>query len=100
MNEADQAFLQDMATCLDETIKNLVLEERELSAKIGATRVAELREFWQQQLSADEETEFRRSLDYWDKILIYLWARSKRAHHSRAQVGQTFMKLAAKSKKN
>jgi len=96
MNEADQAFLRDMVKSLDETIRQLVLEEQALAAKIGAVRVEELRELWQQQLSPDEESEFKRTLDYWDKLLLYLWMRSKRAHHSRAQVGQTLMKLTSK----
>ncbi|TAN65930.1 MAG: hypothetical protein EPN17_15375 [Methylobacter sp.] len=93
MQQADQEFLHGMVAQLDETIKKLVIEEREVSIKIGAGRVEELREFWKQELSEEEEKFFRMTLDHWDKILIRIWARSKRAHHTRAEVGHTFMKL-------
>jgi hypothetical protein len=93
MQQADQEFLHDMVTQLDETIRKLVVEEKEVSGKIGSDRVEELREFWKQELSDEEERFFRITLDYWDKILIRIWARSKRAHHTRAQVGHTFIKM-------
>ena len=93
MNEADEQFLYDMVTQLDATIKQLVLEEKAAAEKLGAERVAELKEFWKQELSEDEETAFKATLDYWDKILLRLWARTKRTHHSRAEVGRTLMKL-------
>ena len=93
MKAEDQEFLQGMVTQLDETLKKLVIEERDVANKIGAGRVEELREFWKQELSEEDEKFFKLTLDYWDKILIRIWARSKRLHHTRAGVGQTFMKL-------
>jgi len=93
MQQADQEFLHDMAAQLDETIRMLSAEEKELAGKIGADRVEELREFWKQELSEEEEKFFRMTLDYWDRMLIRIWARAKRAHHTRAEVGHTFMKL-------
>lgn len=92
MKQADQEFLHNMVTQLDETIKKLVVEERDVANKIGEGRVEELTEFWKQALSEEEEKLFKLTLDYWDKILIRIWARSKRAHLTRAQVGQAFMK--------
>lgn len=89
----DIEFLAGMANQLDETIRNLVLEEQEILEKLGNDRVQELREFWNQEFTAEEEADFKRSLDYWDKVLIRNWANSKRAHQTRAQVGQTLMKL-------
>ncbi|MDP3330638.1 MAG: hypothetical protein Q8Q40_10500 [Methylococcaceae bacterium] len=89
----DEQFLKDMVTQLDETIRKLVVEEKELINKIGTARVEELIEFWKQELPEEEEHFFKMTLDYWDKILIRNWARSKRLHHTRAEVGRTFMKL-------
>jgi len=96
MNERDQEFLAGMVQQLDETIRKLVIEEHELIHKIGDARVQELKEFWNQELTGEEETDFKRTLDYWDKILIRSWANSRRTHQSRAQVGQTLMKLNSK----
>lgn len=92
MKQADQEFLHNMATQLDETIKKLVIEEKVVAHKIGDGRVEELTEYWRQALSEEEEKRFTLTLDYWDKILLRIWARSKRAHLTRAQVGQALMK--------
>jgi hypothetical protein len=93
MKTQDEEFLHDMVRQIEETIRKLVTEEKELITKIGVERVEELREFWKQELSEEEDRFFRMTLDYWDKILIRVWARSKRLHHTRAEVGHTFMKL-------
>jgi hypothetical protein len=92
MRADDEEFLYDMVTQLDETIKQLVIEEKIVADKIGNYRVEELREFWKQDLSEEEEKAFRLTMDHWDKVLIRLWSRSKRIHHTRAQVGHTLMK--------
>lgn len=92
MEQADQEFLHEMVLQLDETIKQLVIEEKTLCDKIGSVRVEELREFWKQDLSEDDEKIFKITLDYWDKVLIRVWARTKRVHHTRAEVGHTLMK--------
>ena len=89
-------FHSGMVLQLDDTIRKLVLEEQELVYKLGAARVQELKEFWNQELTIEEETDLKRTLEYWDKILIRTWANSRRAHQSRAQVGQAFMKLNSK----
>ncbi|MEI6333463.1 MAG: hypothetical protein WCS87_02790 [Methylococcaceae bacterium] len=96
MKPDDVDFLGEMVVHLDVTIRRLVIEERELIVKLGAARVEELKEFWNQELTGEEEAEFKRTLDYWEKILIRTWASLSRAHKSRAQVGQTFMKLNSK----
>ncbi|WP_446809443.1 hypothetical protein ACH50O_19645 [Methylomonas sp. 2BW1-5-20] len=93
MKADDVEFLADMAIQLDETIRKLTLEEQQIQEKLGQARVLELREFWNQKFTAEEETDFKRSMDYWDKVLIRTWANAKRAHQTRAQVGQTLMKL-------
>lgn len=93
MKADDLEFLAGMAIQLDETIRKLVMEEQEILEKLGHARVQELKEFWNQEFTAEEEADFKRGLDYWDKILIRIWANAKRAHQTRAQVGQTLMKL-------
>ncbi|MEI6068424.1 MAG: hypothetical protein WCP96_13855 [Methylococcaceae bacterium] len=96
MRPDDVDFLGEMVVHLDVTIRRLVIEERELMVKLGAARVEELKEFWNQELTSEEDTEFKRTLDYWEKILIRTWAHLSRSRKSRAQVGQTFMKLNSK----
>lgn len=96
MKIEDIEFLEGMVEQLDETIRKLVTEEHTLNHKLGSVRVQELTEFWNQELTSEEEADFRRTLDYWDKILIQTWAHLRRAHQSRAEVGQTFMKLNSK----
>jgi len=94
MKPDDKEFLNDMVIHLNETLKELVFEEKQLSDKIGYQRVEELKEFWNQELSEEEDRFFRRTLDYWDKILIQLWARTKRVRQTRLEVGRTMMKKA------
>ncbi len=96
MKPDDVEFLGEMVVQLNITIRKLVVDEHELALKLGATRVKELREFWNQELTGEEDAKFKRTLDYWEKILIRTWAHLSRAHKSRAQVGQTFMKLNSK----
>lgn len=93
MKPDDVEFMGDMVLQLDQTIQNLVVEQQMLVDRLGEIRVEELKEFWEQGLSPEEEAEFKRTLDYWDKILIQNWAHLRRAHNSRAEVGKTFMKL-------
>jgi hypothetical protein len=96
MNEQDQEFLHDMVLQLDETIRKLVEEEGVLCQRLGEMRVIELKEFWNQELSDEEEVEFKRTLDYWEKILIRTWAHLKRTYRARADVGKAFMMLNSK----
>jgi len=96
MNEADNEFLHDMVKQLDETIRQLAVEEQQLMDKVGAGRVEELLEYWRRELASEEEMEFKKSMDHWDIQLIRLLSRSKRAHNTRAEVGQTLMKMASR----
>lgn len=93
MKPDDVEFMGDMVLQLDQTIQNLVVEQQMLVDRLGEVRVEELKEFWEQQLSLEEEAEFKRTIDYWDKILLQNWAHLNRVHNSRAEVGKTFMKL-------
>ncbi len=97
MRADDEEFLHEMVAQLDETIKQLVIEEKMVADKIGTGRVEELKEFWKQDLSEEEEKAFRLTMDHWDKVLVRIWARSRRVHHTRAQVGHTLMKSTSKN---
>ena len=92
MNAQDKEFLNDMAQHLNGTIQELDAEEKKLSEKIGVQRVQELKEFWNHELSEEEERFFKMTLDYWDKILIQFWARIKRVRQTRLKVAHTIMK--------
>jgi hypothetical protein len=92
MKPDDKEFLDDMARHLNGTIKELDAEEKKLAEKIRLQRVQELKEFWNHELSDDEERFFKMTLDYWDKILIQMWARIKRVRQTRLEVGHTMMK--------
>lgn len=96
MNQQDQEFLHEMVIQLDDTIRQVTAEEKALVYRIGNDRVAELAEFWKKELSVEEELLLKASFDHWDKQLIRTWARLKRAHHTRAEVGQTLMKTNAR----
>ncbi|MCF7988555.1 MAG: hypothetical protein K9L60_13450 [Methylovulum sp.] len=96
MNEADKEFLHDMVKQLDDTIRQLVAEEQRLKDKIGVGRVEELLEYWRRELTDEEEMAFKTRMDHWDIQLIRLLSRSKRAHNTRAEVGQTLMKTSSR----
>ncbi len=92
----DQAFFRGLVNRLDETIRQLALEERELVRQMGDNRIDELQEFWKKDLSEEDEAAFKMAMDYWDKTVIRIWARLKRAHHTRAEVCQALMKSTGK----
>jgi hypothetical protein len=96
----DKEFLNDMIVQLDESIRQMAILEKETIERIGRVRVEELREFWKQELSEEEERFFRMSMDYWDKKLIQIWTRTKRIRHTRAEAGHTFMRKAVLTNNN
>lgn len=93
MINADKEFIQAMVRQLDTSIRKLADEEVMISEKLGQERVEELSELWFEELSYDEANEFKLSMDYWDKKLIWVWAHLKRAHATRAKAGQACMKF-------
>lgn len=92
MKQDDQIFINEMVRELDASIRALIAEEQRLMAKLGEERVAELQEYWQKQLPAEEEEAFKLSLDHSDKKLTWIWLRLKRARQSRTMAGQALMK--------
>lgn len=92
IKQQDQEFINEMVEVLDESIRRLTAQEQYLLTRIGADRVAELREYWQKQLAATDEEAFRLAMDHDDKKLTWIWLRLKSVHASRAKAGQTLMK--------
>lgn len=82
----DQAFFRGLVQRLDATIRQLALEEQELTRQMGDARIDELLEFWKKDMSEEDESAFKMAMDYWDKIVIRTWARLKRARHTRAEI--------------
>lgn len=88
----DLQFMEQMASQLDATIVELARREQQLKDYIGPERVEEIRELWDQRLDRSDELELRRSLDWRDRELLWIWSRQRRAHAARANVGQAFMR--------
>ncbi|NOQ14626.1 MAG: hypothetical protein GQ583_09155 [Methyloprofundus sp.] len=92
MKQADLDFVLEMVKQLDESIRQLTLDEQRISKKIAKERIEELREYWLQNMDAEEAEEFKLTFDHWDRMLIVNWARMQRAHDTRAKAGQAMMK--------
>ena len=91
MKQADLDFIHEMVIQLDQSIRQLTLDEERISHYIAAERIEELREYWTQEMDEEEAEEFKLSFDHWDRMLIANWARMQRAHITRAKAGQTLM---------
>ncbi|CAL1239003.1 hypothetical protein [Candidatus Methylocalor cossyra] len=94
LSNDDVQFLEQMVRQLEETIRELSEREQGLMRALGAERTAQLRELWASQLGREEELELRRSLDWRDRELLWMWARLKRARSARVEAGQAIMRRA------
>lgn len=92
MTPQDASFLEQMVQQLDETIRELAKREQELRVVLGPDRVEEIKDLWDQTLDRQDELELRRGLDWRDRELLWIWSRQRRAHSTRANAGQTFMR--------
>jgi len=92
LTNEDTQFLEQMVRQLESTISELSAREAHLAAGLGEDRVAELRELWDKQLSREDELELRRTLDWTDRELIWMWARLQRARSARAEAGKVIMR--------
>jgi hypothetical protein len=92
MKTEDQEFITEMVRELDDSIRSLAAEEKRLMNRLGDERVAELKEYWQKKMPAEDEEAFRLALDHNDKKLTWIWFRLQRARQSRAKAGQALMK--------
>ncbi len=90
----DTEFMAEMARQLDASIVQLAQREQALMNYLGAERVEEIRELWDRSLDPSDEEALRRSLDWRDRELLWIWSRQRRAHSARAQVGQACMRGA------
>lgn len=88
----DAQFLEQMVRQLEGTIRELSEREARLAAGLGEDRVEELRDLWEQRLDRDEELELRRSLDWRERELLWMWARLSRARSARAEAGKAIMR--------
>jgi len=88
----DEQFIAQTVRQLDRSIRELALREQKLMAGLYPGRIEELRELWSKALSPRDEEEIRRTLDWNDRELLWIWARQRRAQSARANVGQTLMR--------
>lgn len=92
MGDEEFEFIEEMVEQLEETIKKLNQEEARIMSKLDAVRIRELKAFWLQEMEEDDALEFKSTFDYWDKMMIFIWSRLRRAHSTRALAGQAIMK--------
>lgn len=85
-------FLREMIEQLDASIQELTRKEKGLAASLGSGRVAELKEYWDQALSPEEEWALKQSMDFRDRELLWIWSRLRRARTSRANAGEAYMR--------
>jgi hypothetical protein len=91
MEPVDPEFLAEMAKELEMTLRRLEQREAELVGLLGAGRVEELRALWAREMEQIDEDELKRTMDWDDKELIWVWARLERARQKRVLVGRTTM---------
>ncbi|QFY43060.1 hypothetical protein F6R98_10885 [Candidatus Methylospira mobilis] len=88
----DEQFIELTVRQLDHSIRELAVREQKLTSGLYPDRVAELRELWNKSLSRQDEEELRRTLDWNDRELMWIWSRQRRACSARANAGQTLMR--------
>lgn len=87
----DADFFAHMAEELEATARKLEARETVLVAQLGADRVEELAALWAKTLDPADEDELKRTMDWSDKELIWVWARLERARARRVLVGRQAM---------
>ena len=93
MSTQDNQFVEEMVQQLDETIRELAKREEELLIVLGPDRVEEMKELWNRSLNRQDELELRRSMDWRDSELLWVWSRQRRTHSTRANAGKTLMRV-------
>ena len=91
-SEEDEQFIQLTVRQLDHSIRELAVREQKLISSLNPDRVDELRELWNKSLSRRDEEELRRTLDWNDRELMWIWSRQLRARSARVNVGQALMR--------
>lgn len=92
MDQSLLALLGETARALDEQIRALEAQDAALSAKIGASAVAVLRDLRDLRYERDEEMEVRQSLSYQERKLLWVWARLAKLKELRRDVARGVMR--------
>ncbi len=91
--EAHELFSK-MTQEIDQSIRELDRFEDQLISGIDGERVDELDEFWSGLITAiGDQEDFRRSMCYREKKLLWVWARLRKLRGLRFDVTQDFMKM-------
>lgn len=93
-------FLLQMVRQLDATIQELQQRETMLRDAMDGDRVEELEEFHGQLMSPEDEHTCRRSLDWRERELLWVWRRLARARSARANAGQSMMRFGVITNEN
>ena len=91
MSAGDRGFFAEMARELEASARKLEAREAELKALLGPDRVAELAGLWAKTLDPQDEADLKRSMDWDDKELIWVWSRLERARARRVLAGRQAM---------
>ncbi|NJD06153.1 MAG: hypothetical protein FIA97_06600 [Methylococcaceae bacterium] len=89
----DSEFLLQMVRQLDTSIQELQQREKQLRDAMDGDRIEELEEFHGQIMSPEDEHSCRRSLDWRERELLWIWRRLARARSARANAGQAMMRF-------
>lgn len=92
MDQSLLALLGETARALDEQLRDLEAQNEELSAKIGESYVAVLRDLRDHRYDRDEEMEIRQSLSYQERKLLWVWARLAKLKELRRDVARGVMR--------
>jgi hypothetical protein len=89
----DNEFLVQMVRQLDTSIQELQEREQLLRKAMDGDRLEELEEFHDQVMAPEDEHTCRRSLDWRERELLWIWRRLARARSARANAGQAMMRF-------
>lgn len=91
MEDDVQQFLAAMAKGAEETTHELELQEARILAHVGPERALELKKLWARELDSADEEDVKRTMDWSDKELIWIWSRLERSRERRALAGRVLM---------
>ncbi len=91
MDDETRRFLTEMAKGADATTHELELEEASVCARLGQERVLELKKLWARELDPADEEELKRTMDWRDKELVWIWSRLERSRERRLLAGRVLM---------
>lgn len=86
-------LLSDAARALDEELVRLDEARLSLIAKLGQDQIEHLQALFNQRLGRYEQIELRSSMGYWERKLLWIWARQARLQTLRQEIGHNAMKF-------